>query len=188
MYANRAPSLADSEVIESLSGLVQSRRELRTDSGGAGTTRGGLGQATEYWYRGDGPWSVSAMIDRTKFAAQGFAGGGPGAMGEFAADGKPLKPKTVISLEPGQTVLLAPPGGAGYGDPFQRPVAAVLADVVSGYVSIEAAARDYGVAVKYVGTPEQLVRLPEHYAVDEEATARLRGGRDQTGVPAPTAP
>ncbi len=75
------------EVIETLSALVQSRRELRTDSGGAGEFRGGLGQATDFWYRGEGPWSVSAMIDRTKFAAQGFDGGGPGAMGEFAADG-----------------------------------------------------------------------------------------------------
>ncbi len=162
------------EVIEHLSALVQSKRELRTDSGGAGQTRGGLGQATEYWYRGDGPWSVSAMIDRTKFAAQGFAGGGPGGIGEFAADGQPLKPKTVIGLDPGQTVLLAPPGGGGYGDPLTRPVAAVLADVVSGYVSMEGAARDYGVVIRYLGTPEQLVRLPEHYMVDEEATARLR--------------
>jgi N-methylhydantoinase B len=167
------------EVIEHLSALVQSRRELRTDSGGAGTTRGGLGQATEYWYRGDGPWSVSAMIDRTKFAAQGFAGGGPGALGEFAADGQPLKPKTVIGLEPGQTVLLAPPGGAGYGDPFQRPVDAVLADVVSGYVSLESAERDYGVVIRYLGTPDQLVRLSEHYAVDEETMPRLR--RSQGG-------
>ena len=76
------------EVIESLSALVQSRRELRTDSGGAGEFRGGLGQATDFWYRGEGPWSVSAMIDRTKFAAQGFDGGGPGALGEFSADGR----------------------------------------------------------------------------------------------------
>ncbi|MGH2617382.1 MAG: hydantoinase B/oxoprolinase family protein, partial [Thermomicrobiales bacterium] len=88
------------EVIEHLSALVQSRRELRTDSGGAGQTRGGLGQATEYWYRGDGPWSVSAMADRTKFAAQGFAGGGPGALGALAADGVPLQPKTVVALNP----------------------------------------------------------------------------------------
>ena len=114
------------------------------------------------------------MIDRTKFAAQGFAGGGPGAMGEFAADGVPLKPKTVIGLAPGQTVLLAPPGGAGYGDPFHRQAEAVLADVVSGYVSLESAERDYGVAVKYLGIPEQLVRLPGHYALDEAATVRLR--------------
>jgi N-methylhydantoinase B len=69
---------------------------------------------------------------------------------------------------------MAPPGGAGYGDPLQRPVDAVLADVVSGYVSLESAERDYGVVIRYLGTPEQLVRLPEHYAVDEEATARLR--------------
>lgn len=168
------------EVIESLTGLVQSRRELRTDSGGAGKTRGGLGQATEFWHRGAGPWSVSAMIDRTKFAAQGFAGGGPGAFGLFSVDGRTLRPKTVESLDPGQTVLLAPAGGAGFGDPFARPVDAVLADVVAGYVSIEAAARDYGVVVKYLGTPEQLVRMPEHYAVDAEETARLRRGRDET--------
>lgn len=128
------------------------------------------------------------MIDRTMFAAQGFAGGGPGAMGLFEADGEPLKPKTVIRLEPGQCVLMAPPGGAGYGDPFHRPVDAVLADVVSGYVSLESAERDYGVVIRYVGTPDQLVRLPEHYAVDEESTERLRRGRDQRAVPTPTSP
>ena len=163
------------EVIESLSGLVQARRELRTDSGGAGRTRGGLGQATEYWYRGEGPWSLSAMADRTTFAAQGFAGGGPGALGILAADGVALRPKTVIPLEPGQQVLVALPGGAGYGDPFSRPVSSVLDDVIDGYVSLEAAERDYGVVIRYVGKPDQLVRLAGGYAVDEEATGRLRG-------------
>ena len=163
------------EVIESLSGLVQSRRELRTDSGGAGNTRGGLGQATEFWNRGEGEWSVSAMIDRTNFAAQGFGGGLPGGMGEFSVDGRRLRPKTVEFMEPGQTVLLAPPGGAGYGNPFDRDPAAVLLDVVNGYVSLEAAARDYGVAVKYLGTDDQIVRTPQDYAVDEAETARLRG-------------
>ncbi|MFT4039415.1 MAG: hydantoinase B/oxoprolinase family protein [Thermomicrobiales bacterium] len=163
------------EVIESLSGLVQSRRELRVDSGGAGNTRGGLGQATEFWNRGEGQWSVSAMIDRTNYAAQGFAGGGPGALGEFSVDGRRLRPKTVEFMEPGQTVLLAPPGGAGYGSPFDRDPAAVLSDVVNGYVSFEGAARDYGVAVQYLGTPDQIVRLPKDYAVDAAETAKLRG-------------
>ena len=67
------------EVIESLSGWCSPPRAVRTDSGGAGRTRGGLGQATEYWYRGAGSWSLSAMADRTTFAAQGSPGGGPGA-------------------------------------------------------------------------------------------------------------
>jgi hypothetical protein len=63
------------------------------------------------------------------------------------------------------------------GGRFRRAIDAVLADVVAGYVSLEGAERDYGVVIRYTGTPEQLVRLPEHYAVDEEATARLRGER-----------
>jgi N-methylhydantoinase B len=162
------------EVIEQLSALVQSRRELRADSGGAGRTRGGLGQATEYWYRGAGPWSVSAMADRTRFAAQGFAGGGPGALGALAADGVPLQPKTVVALSPGQQVLVALPGGAGFGNPFERPTEDVLADVVAGYVSLEGAERDYGVVVRYLGAPDQLVRLPEHYVVDEASTTLIR--------------
>ncbi|MFN8592038.1 MAG: hydantoinase B/oxoprolinase family protein [Thermomicrobiales bacterium] len=163
------------EVIEGLTGLVQSRRELKTDSGGAGKQRGGLGQVTDWWYRGDGPWSVSAMADRNKFAAQGFAGGQPGALGELKVDGNPVRPKTVISLEPGQEVRVALPGGAGFGDPFLRPAAAVLADVVGGYVSLEGAARDYGVVIRYLGAPDQLVRLAKDYAVDEAATRRRRG-------------
>ena len=92
----------------------------------------------------------------------------------------PLQPKTVVSLAPGQQVLVALPGGAGFGNPFERPVEAVLADVVAGYVSLEGAERDYGVVVRYLGAPDQLVRLPEHYAVDEEATGRLRVGSGST--------
>src|SRR5207237_1116416 len=44
------------EVLETLAPLIQHRRQLRTDSGGAGQYRGGLGQATEVSYRGGGPW------------------------------------------------------------------------------------------------------------------------------------
>lgn len=164
------------EVIETLAPLIQHRRELRTDSGGAGAQRGGLGQATELSYRGDGRWSVSAMIDRTRFAAQGFDGGQPGAPGGFYAnDLGTLAPKTVVWFAPGSRVHLDPPGGGGYGPPLAREPERVLADVVSGYVSIEAAAREYGVVIHYTGTPAQLVRLPEHYTIDWEATSALRG-------------
>jgi N-methylhydantoinase B len=163
------------EVIETLSPLIQHRRQLRTDSGGAGTYRGGHGQATEFSHRGSGHWSVSAMIDRTRFAAEGLAGGGPGALGQFLADAeRPLPPKTVVWLEPETRVQLNPPGGGGYGDPRRRPAELVLADVVGGYVSIPAAERDYGVVVRYRGAADQLVRLPEHYAIDWAATGRLR--------------
>jgi len=163
------------EVIETLAPLVQHQRQLRTDSGGAGQQRGGLGQATAIGCRGQGPWSISAMIDRTLFAAQGLEGGQPGASSEFFMDtDQLLKPKTVIWFEPEARVHLNPPGGGGYGDPHTRAPERVLDDVVNGYVSIEGAARDYGVVVRYQGESERLVRLPEHYTIDWPATEQLR--------------
>jgi hypothetical protein len=44
-------------------------------------------------------------------------------------------------------------------------------------IDTESAERDYGVVIRYLGTPDQLVGLSEHYGVDEVATARLRRGR-----------
>ena len=174
------------EVLETLSPLVQHRRQLRQDSGGAGKYRGGLGQATEIGYRGSGSWSVSAMIDRTQFAAQGLEGGQAGAMGEFMADGeKPLPPKTVIWFEPNTQVHLNLPGGGGYGNPFERDPQRVLEDVIQGYISIEAAEREYGVVVNYLGGADRLVRLPEHYVIDIAATEQLhrhRMGKDNSAA------
>lgn len=166
------------EVIETLAPLIQHRRQLRIDSGGAGAQRGGLGQATEFSSRGHGQWSVSAMIDRTQCVAQGLEGGQPGTLGQFLADGeRPLSPKTVVWLEPQTRVQLNLPGGGGYGDPFQRAPERVFNDVINGYVSLEAAARDYGVVIHYHGGEERLVRLPKHYAIDWAATEQCRTDR-----------
>ncbi len=124
------------EVMESLAPLIQHRRELRTDSGGAGTYRGGLGQWTEVSYRGDAPWAVSALVDRTRFAATGLEGGKNGALGDFIVNNTTRpQPKALISLASGDYVQLNPAGGGGYGDPLQRSAELVLNDVVNGYVS-----------------------------------------------------
>jgi len=164
------------EVIETLTPLIQLRRELRTDSGGAGRFRGGLGQASEMACRSDRPWSVSALVDRTRFPAAGIAGGGAGGLGELSlSSSEPVQPKSVVSLAPEARIRLAPPGGGGYGDPRQRDPEGVLADVVDGYVSIERAREDYGVAVQYVGPIDRLVRTPDLYRIDWEETRRLRG-------------
>jgi hypothetical protein len=45
----------------------------------------------------------------------------------------------------------------------------VLRDVVNGYVSPEAAEREYGVRIRYMGGPARLVRLPEHYVIESDA-------------------
>ena len=167
------------EILESLTPLIQHRRELRTDSGGPGMYRGGLGQWTEVSYRGEGSWGVSALVDRTRFPATGLEGGKSGAPGEFLVNNtiRP-QPKAFIPLEPADRVQLNLAGGGGYGDPFRRPLELVLNDVINGYISLEAADRHYGVIIRYLGDQDQLVRLPELYVIDEAAT-RLRRSRKQ---------
>ncbi|BBF99368.1 N-methylhydantoinase B [Pseudonocardia autotrophica] len=60
-------------------------------------------------------------------------------------------------------------GGGGWGTPFERDPERVLRDVRDGYVSVEGAARDYGVVV--LGDPEN---DPEGITVDTAATRSLR--------------
>jgi N-methylhydantoinase B len=164
------------EVIESLSPVVLKRRELRTDSGGAGKWRGGLGQLTEFTRRGEGNWSVSAIADRTAYPAPGLQGGGAGAAGELVLnDGFRPNPKAMLDLKYQDVVHLNLPGGGGYGDPFQRDAQKVLWDVIEGYVSREDAETRYGVVVRYQGGADDRVRLPQQWVVDQERTAKLRG-------------
>jgi N-methylhydantoinase B len=163
------------EVIESLSPVVMRRRELWTDSGGAGKQRGGLGQLTEFTRRGEARWSVSPILDRTKYPAPGLLGGKSGAAGEFALDdGARPNPKAQVDLAGGRVVHLNLPGGGGYGDPFARDPELVRRDVIAGYVSPGAAARDYGVAIRFTGKDDELVRLPEQWVLDEKQTKALR--------------
>lgn len=165
------------EVIETVFPLIQHQREFRTDSGGVGQFRGGLGQATAVSYRGEGDWSVSAMVDRTRFSAQGLAEGQPGAVGEFKVNGEFFPTKKVLWFEPTVQIDLNTPGGGGYGEALLRDPQAVLQDVIYGYVSIEAAQRDYGVVVRYVGDEASLVKMPHHYQLDAIATQQLRTER-----------
>jgi N-methylhydantoinase B len=166
------------EVIESLSPIVMRRRELRRDSGGAGTWRGGLGQLTEFTRRGEGKWSVSSIADRTKHPALGLIGGQAGAAGEVAlGDGTQLHPKALVDLKNGDVVHVNLPGGGGYGDPFQRDAQRVLWDVIEGYISPKEAEKKYGVAIRYTGRPEALVKLSQDWVIDPLRTAQLREAR-----------
>ena len=166
------------EVVESLSPLLMRRRELRPDSGGAGTWRGGLGQLTEFTNRAPGGWSVSCIVDRTRHPAAGLLGGRSGAPGELVLDdGSRPNPKARVGLKAHQVVYVNTPGGGGYGDPYQRDPEHVRQDVIAGYVTSEVAAKEYGVIVRYTGSPDELVRLPEQWVIDEVATAALRKAR-----------
>ena len=166
------------EVIESLSPVVLKRRQLRPDSGGAGTWRGGLGQLTEFARRGDGKWSVSSIADRTHYAAPGLLGGQTGATGTVSlGNGTQLHAKALMDLNSDDVVHVDLPGGGGYGDPMKRDVEKVLWDVIEGYITSEEAEKKYGVVVNYKGKADDLVKLPENWAIDQRKTAELRSGR-----------
>ena len=166
------------EVIESLSPVVLQRRELRSDSGGAGKWRGGLGQLTEFTRRGEGKWSVSSIADRTIYPAPGLMSGHAGATGEvFLGDGTRLHAKALVDLKPGDVVHVNLPGGGGYGDPFERDAEKVRWDIIDGYITVEEAERKYGVAIRYEGNSEDLVKLPTRWIIDASKTAELRQTR-----------
>jgi len=128
-----------------------------------------------YSIRSDAPWTIASLFDRLRFAPRGYLGGHDGARSEFLlSDGTRPDPKIqrTLSADTGVTIMLA--GGGGVWSPLKRDPRAVLRDVVEEKVSIAAAAAEYGVVVKYLGAADAIVRLPEDYAVDDEATAQLR--------------
>ena len=93
-------------------------------------------------------------------------------------------PKAYLTLEPDVSATLEPPGGGGFFDPLTRDPEAVLQDVVYGYVTLEGAERDYGVRISCSKRPEERISLPEHYAIDHEATQALRAAAGRPTNPA----
>ncbi len=170
------------EVIEVQSPLVLHERAIRCDSGGPGRFRGGLGQSMHFGIRSEQPWTIAALFDRLRFAPRGYLGGGEGSKGDFVlSDGTHPDPKIQRTLSADSRVTILLPGGGGFWSPLERDLDAVFRDVVDGKVSVEAAERDYGVVVRFMGRARAQIRLPEDYAIDGEATARLRA---KAGPPA----
>jgi N-methylhydantoinase B len=133
------------EAYESVAPLLVWKKRLRTDSGGAGTFRGGLGQEVEIELRSAGPARLSLLSDRHQHPASGVLGGMPGAPSVITLDdGSKPHPKSRSSVNPGQRITLLYAGGGGYGNPRLRNRGAVQDDLRDGYVSAEAARRDYG--------------------------------------------
>ena len=123
------------------------RFALRTDSGGAGEHRGGLG--VELTYRALQKAVTNVNCERTKDPPWGLHGGKPGAVNEAVLvrrDGseQQLKKATGVPMEPGDRLTFRTAGGGGFGDPAARDPAAVAHDIANGYISAAAALRDYG--------------------------------------------
>lgn len=64
-----------------MSTVIVWRKEYRQDSGGAGRSRGGLGQVIEMQNGIDEPFYFNGAFERIKFAPRGFDRGHDGAAG-----------------------------------------------------------------------------------------------------------
>jgi N-methylhydantoinase B len=118
--------------------------KLRTDSGGPGRHRGGLGIDTRI--RSLVPCRINVNLDRTRCPPWGLAGGLEAQTNigliERAAGGQEIIFKgTNVPLAPGDSVTFRTAGGGGYGDPRERQPEQVAADLREGLISA-AAARD----------------------------------------------
>lgn len=132
---------------------------MRTDSGGAGRYRGGLGYQKSMLCLND-EIVCSQMTDRHQFAPWGLEGGGEGACGAtlvmkagrndwqtmVEAYGKRSTSRySNVSIRRGDRVRLVTPGGGGFGDPAERPREQVLDDLAEGYISPKTARETYGI-------------------------------------------
>jgi N-methylhydantoinase B len=133
------------EATEHVGPIVVWRKELREGSGGAGASRGGLGQVIEIEARDGYQFFFNAMFDRIDNPARGREGGARGAAGGVAlSDGTKLQGKGRQKVEPGERLVLTLPGGGGYGSPMERDRAKVRADLAAGYITAEQARTIYG--------------------------------------------
>ena len=141
------------EILESLYPVMFTQWALRPDSGGPGRHRGGLGAIYEIEALADGT-EVFLLGERGKYPPPGANGGGSAVLNRFVYETDtgeatpPLVSKvTDVRIRRGQKVRLETPGGGGYGDPRGRDPERIARDVRLGYVTREAAERDYGVTI-----------------------------------------
>jgi len=153
------------EVLELKTGMFLERLELRSDSGGAGRYRGGLGVIRDIRFVSDGEFL--SVMKKTKTRPWSLDGAGQPETNTMVLFPESEREKRVgtyrTRVAAGDRARNQTAGGGGYGSPAERSPERVLEDVLDGYVSPEAARDVYKVAL--TGS-----------RVDLDATRRLRAG------------
>jgi N-methylhydantoinase B len=124
---------------------------LRQDSAGAGKFRGGPGFRKSY--RMLEPCDLQTNLDRTRLPPWGVQGGKEAKPGRFTVvigrtgEERSIEKEKGFRLNAGDLVRVETGGGGGYGPPAERTLSLIQRDLDAGYISAEAAARDYGVTI-----------------------------------------
>jgi len=141
---------------------------FRADTGGPGRFRGGCGLFRTFEVVPDA--YLYLWLERSVTPAWGLFGGreatGPEVIvNPGRADERRMLKVNAHPIAAGSIVELNTGGGGGFGHPYERDPEHVRADVLDGFVSLEAAERDYGVV------------LDDTLAVDGRATDEQRSTR-----------
>ena len=176
MFANMASFSV--EVIEAENPLEVLDYEMVPDTAGAGKFRGGVSLRRTWRMLAD-EGILQVRADRQTHRPYGLQGGGPGAAGRNMLDpGLPteemLHGKLTMTLRAGQVFRHDLPGAGGWGDALDRDFASITKDLRDGLVTIEGAARDYGVVAS--GNPP---------VIDETASIDLRAHLRTIRAPLP---
>ena len=149
--------------------------QILRDSAGPGKWRGGAGVQKTSILLDSEDAVMSYICDRERAVVWGVEGGLPSMPHGLTIRRKGESERkwlgSVFSDYPvhtGDEFARPTAGGGGFGDPLERAPEKVRDDVIDDYVSIERAARDYGVVLKQIDAD-----LGD-YEIDEAATARLR--------------
>ena len=159
---------------ERLSPVITSHHALVTDSAGPGKFRGGVGVSKGGVLTDANQTVMSYCCDRSRSVTWGIEGGLPSIpQGVWLNRGTPDEQYlgalfSNVPVGPGDTFERPSAGGGGFGDALERDPKAVLEDVIDGYVSVNRAAKDYGVVIHAID-PEI-----DEYELDEEETTKLR--------------
>ncbi len=131
--------------------------QIQCDSAGPGEWRGGVGVLKGSKMLQSEDTVISYICDRERAIVWGIEGGLPsiphGLTLKRAGHEETVRLGTIFSdvaLKEGDHFWRPTGGGGGFGDPLKRDPAHVLEDVVDDYVSVERAARDYGVVIRAI--------------------------------------
>jgi N-methylhydantoinase B len=155
--------------------ILTTEFEIITDSAGPGKWRGGVGVRKTSIILEAEKTVISYICDRERAIVWGIEGGLPSmphglSITRAGAEKEDWLGSVFSDVPIGSGDVFSRPtaGGGGFGDPLERDPALVLEDVADDYVSIERAAKDYGVVLTVVDAEICA------YAVDQAATEAKR--------------
>jgi N-methylhydantoinase B len=178
-------NLQPAESLERIYPIQFDAFELETDSEGAGLHRGGFGFSCPFRVVGSAA-KINVQGDRQRYPGWGYDGGLP-AKGNglvYAAGTGSEKEIAIMSagnrVDPDVRLDFWQSGGAGWGQPLERPVDWVTEDVLNGLVSVDRARDVYGVVYESIDLALQTSRV--NASATSERRAHLRSTADDSAA------